>query len=189
MSDASTSHPPLLQTRTGGATIFSSLLILIGLGGIAYQIIIATNGSMDSMGNGVRLLPGLIGAVFSVMGAFLSTRKGQLDIYRNRIKGRKQNGAQVDLALDEVGEILLHSRMLILKNKEGRLLFVESKPQNPDTRGLIWLLLRYADLPDKVWNSFSQSATDNFRPARRQFLDGQDSAEFVDAGIIAEVED
>lgn len=176
----------LMQSRTGGLSLFAVVLALGGAACAGLQIMMLIGGELSEVAPGARFLPGILSVVFLGLFAWLGLRQGEVRVYRDRVEGRTKAGKKYDLLWAEIAGVDLRSRALVLKGMDGKNAVVDRPPRNRRIRGLIHLRLEH-DFPAAVWEAISPAAAEALPGAGRLFEDDSGTTQFIDGGFLVEV--
>lgn len=177
-----------MRAATGGISLFSLLLLMVGLGLLTFQIVYLAGGPDATTSPAVAYFPGVMGIVFIVMFGMKAFRRGEVIVTLDEVHGRKASGKSYRIALAEISAIDLHSRMLALRGNDGKYILVDSPPYPHQVKGLIWFLRKYPDWAPAIWQGIQPETTEKFGDAIRRFLHEDDKVAFVDIGFLLEVE-
>jgi hypothetical protein len=182
----SENHTLLMQSRTGGLSLFAVILALVGFASLGAQIFFLIGGEMETMEAATRFLPGILGVVFLAMFAWLALRWGELSVYPDRIEGKTKAGRKYNYLLEQIGSVDLRGKALVLRDKEGKVVLTDQPPREPRIRGLVAMLLKH-EMPAAVWKAFPEAGEDTGDSVVRMFLGADQLADFMDAGFLFEV--
>ena len=175
-------NEPIVNTRTGGFTLLSILLVVAGSFLLVLQVVTLIQGSDAEGPIWAEFLPGLLALPFLAL-FFLGIRNGSLSIYPDRVEGKTAGGKKYTVSLEEIALPDPASRAFVLRNAEGKVLVADKTPRYRKALGLIWILKTYENLNAEHWPFFEirQSAPQT-RPVR--YFDEEGKASFGDRGFL-----
>lgn len=173
---------PLLHTQTGGASFLSFIFLAAGLVALLFQILIFASPSTEEADSSLwsKFIIGGLGLVFIIL-FFMSSRKGWLEIYPDKVKGKIAGGNAYEIALAKLGEVDLRGRGVHFKDGEGKTIVLDKTPRYRQAPGLVWILKQYPDIDLGQWDIGNSS--DKMPPALRLFYD-EEKPLFGDRGFI-----
>lgn len=180
-------NEPIVNTRTGGFTLLSILLVIAGSFLLVLQIVTLVQGTSPDAALWTQFLPGLLALPFLAL-FFLGIRNGSLTIYADRVEGKTAGGKKYKVSFDEIELPDPSGRAFVLRSNEGKVLVADKTPQYRKALGLVWMLKSYGEMNAAGWPFFDikQSAPQT-RPIR--FFDDGESASFGDRGFLFKFQD
>lgn len=178
----------LSQSKTGGISILSVVYLLAGAICLVVQVILLAGGKMDESAGFSGYITGIIGVMLLAMFFRIGFRKGEVRVYTDRVEGKSKAGRNYSFSLDELSDVDLWSRMLVLRGQDDKTVLVDNPPHDSRIRGLIWILLNH-ELPHQVWEKYVEIGAPADETLVRMFYNEKDEAEFVDRGVLVEVQD
>lgn len=178
----------LSQSKTGGISLLSVVLLLTGVVCLVVQVMLLVGGKMDSLAGVSGYITGIVGVVLLGMFAMIGFRKGEVRVYTDHIEGKSKAGRKYSFPLSELSGIDLRSSMLVLKGKDEKTVLADNPPHDSRIRGLIWLLLNH-ELPIQVWEKYADTTEPTDETWVRLFFNETEEAEFMDRGLLLQVQD
>lgn len=178
---------PLLSSKTGGYSLLSFFLVTAGLGVLAFQVILLTSSTEAQGPSWQRFLPGGVGILMLLLFT-MTTRKGNIAVYPDRVTGKTAQGKSYELTLKEISEVDLSGSNLWIKGEDGKTLVLDKTPNNRQAAGLIWLLLTYPQSNPDQWKGFPDVSLQTATACLRTFKDESGNPLFGDRGFLIKVE-
>lgn len=176
---------PLLQTQTGAFSLVASILLVLGLGCIALQVMGLVDGINPDKQLLVQFVPGIVGGLLMVLCILQLRKKGELVVWTDRITGKRPSGLTFDIALASVAAVELKERAVVLKDAQGQLLLLQ-RTLAKDDGGIIWLLKEYGGWQAAIWQAYP-AAEAAWPKATRHFLGDDGEVSFGDIGFLVDV--
>lgn len=176
---------PLIAVKTSGYSLLSVVAAVVGFGLVAMEIAAIVRGLDATKPLWIQLIPGGAGIVLLAIVAAMGRQKGQLDVYLDRIQGKRPNGLAVNIDMTNIGMIDLRAHHVAIKDVDGKLILVQKFGRKGDG-GVIWLAKSYGDWDQRIWQAFDADISSNLEQAARQFLNEDGSPSFADIGFLLE---
>jgi hypothetical protein len=180
----------LLTTPTRRAFGFlRTLMLLAAVAAMALQMVWLFNGKewYASMG-WMYYLPVGTSIVALLFFFLLGQGGGEINVFADRVEGRRSLGVPFNIPMDQISEVQLASGRVALKGKDNELLLVET-PLDARAGGLIWLCKAYGGWDERIWEEFSMDAQNDFQRATRHFLGEDGTPVFGDHGFLVQADE
>lgn len=190
--DGGKKAPVLIQGTSGGPNFANFFLMLLGLLGIVLQVMVFVSESANAAFGEVKWLPGTIGGVLLLSFILSILMRGKITLYPHRLEVKKAIGGSLSVDFAEGMEIDPHISSVIIRGKDNKPVFVQTKPRPSKIKGLVWMMLKYPWLREQGWlyaiPELGRETPENFIIGLKRDFQIPDEPVFHDAGFIAEHE-
>lgn len=174
---------PILSSRTGGISLLSLILLIGGIGCLTIQIAGFWGETSPEMGMASRFAPSFFALALFLL-FFWTGRKGSIDLFADRIQGKKASGKGYSIPLNSIDSVDLNGRHLLVKGKDKLVLLSDKAPAYRRLPGLIWMLVQYPELRPLIANTFEEDSPSP--TAIRMFSEAEQNVS-GDAGFLLNV--